>query len=154
MVVQAGDSGHAFAALFGSSSATIDLTEDFTTAAWRKLCTNAAGAVSALTLKPAGVLRDEACAQLALDIVAECIAVGRAEGAHLDDSVGEQVLAMYRAQPADSVNSLLADRLAGRPMEVDARNGVIVRRGEKHGIPTPLNRMTVALLNATIPTGG
>jgi 2-dehydropantoate 2-reductase len=38
--------------------------------------------------------------------------------------------------------------MAGRTMEIDARNGVIVRKGEKHGIPTPLNRMVVALLQA------
>jgi 2-dehydropantoate 2-reductase len=33
-------------------------------------------------------------------------------------------------------------------MEIDARNGVIVRMGKKHGIPTPANAMTVALLRA------
>jgi 2-dehydropantoate 2-reductase len=33
-------------------------------------------------------------------------------------------------------------------MEIDARNGVIVRKGEKHDIGTPLNRMAVALLKA------
>jgi 2-dehydropantoate 2-reductase len=38
--------------------------------------------------------------------------------------------------------------MAGRSMEIDARNGVIVRKGETHGISTPLNRMTVALLEA------
>ena len=38
-------------------------------------------------------------------------------------------LAMYRAQPADSVNSLLADRLTGRKMESDARNGAIEKIG-------------------------
>ena len=31
-------------------------------------------------------------------------------------------------------------------MEIDARNGVIVRLGRKHGIPTPYNQMAVALL--------
>ena len=117
-------------------------------AAWRKLCINAAGAISALTMKPAGVLRSEAAGQLAMDIIAECAAVGRAEGARLDASVGQQVLDGYRAQPADSINSMLADRIAGRTLEIDARNGVIVRKGEKHSIPTPLNRMVVALLQA------
>jgi 2-dehydropantoate 2-reductase len=81
-------------------------------------------------------------------MVAEVVAVGRAEGARLDGSVGQQVVNMYRAQPKDSVNSLLADRIAGRRMETDARNGVIVRLGEKHGIATPLNRMAVAVLEA------
>ena len=72
--------------------------------------------------------------------------MGRAEGARLDDELAETVLQKYRSAPADSVNSLHADRLAGRPMEIDARNGVIMRLGQKHGIPTPANRMAVALL--------
>jgi 2-dehydropantoate 2-reductase len=33
-------------------------------------------------------------------------------------------------------------------MEIDARNGVIVRLGRKHGIATPLNTMMVDLLQA------
>jgi 2-dehydropantoate 2-reductase len=33
-------------------------------------------------------------------------------------------------------------------MELDARNGVIVRKGAAHGIETPANAMIVALLNA------
>jgi 2-dehydropantoate 2-reductase len=144
--VESGPLGDAFAQILVGSNANVELTNDFTSAAWRKLCTNSAGAISALTIKPAGVLRDEALGRVALDIVAECAAVGRAEGARLDDNVGQQVLDGYRAQPADSVNSMLADRIAGRPMEIDARNGVIVRKGEKHGINTPLNRMVVALL--------
>jgi 2-dehydropantoate 2-reductase len=146
--VESGPLGKAFAQILAGCNAKVDLTDDFTSAAWRKLCTNSAGAISALTMKPAGVLRDEAMGRVALDIVAECAMVGRAEGARLDDNVGQQVLDGYRAQPEDSVNSMLADRMAGRRMEIDARNDVIVRKGEKHGINTPLNRMLVALLQA------
>lgn len=148
MQVEAGKLGEDFAKLFAGANAKVELTDDFITAAWRKLCMNAAGAISALVAKPSGVLQDEALGKVALDIVAECVAVGRAEGAQLADDVGQQVLAGYRAQPPDSINSLLADRLAGRSMEIDARNGVIVRKGEKHGIKTPSNQMTVALLQA------
>ncbi|MGA2848385.1 MAG: 2-dehydropantoate 2-reductase [Terracidiphilus sp.] len=148
MWVETGPLGAEFVELFAGSEARIELTTDFVSAAWRKLCINAAGAISAITIKPAGVLREEATGQLAIDMVAECAAVGRAEGARLDENVGRQVLDFYRAQPADSINSMLADRIAGRTMEIDARNGVIVRKGEKHGIPTPLNRMVVALLHA------
>jgi len=140
--------GRDFAALFTGATAKMMLVDDFTTAAWWKLCINSVGALNALTVKPAGVLREEAMGRVAMEMVAECVAVGRAEGAHLDDNLPEQVIAMYRAQPADSVNSLLADRLAGRQMESDARNGAIVRKGEKHGIATPMNRMAVALLQA------
>jgi len=148
MWVETGPLGEEFLQLFAGSEARIELTEDFVSAAWRKLCINAAGAISALTVKPAGVLHAEATGQLAMDIVAECAAVGRAEGARLDENVDRQVLDFYLALPANSINSMLADRMAGRTMEIDARNGVIVRKGEKHGIPTPLNRMVVALLQA------
>ena len=140
--------GSEFADLFAGSLATMMLVEDFTTAAWWKLCINSVGALNAIALKPAGILRDETMGRVAMEMVAECLAVGRAEGAQLEDSMPEQVIKMYRGQPEDSVNSLLADRLAGRQMEIDARNGAIVRKGEKHGIATPLNRMALALLNA------
>ncbi len=140
--------GSSFAALFAGSAAKVELVQDFITAAWEKLCLNAVGALNALTLKPAGVLLEEAMGRLALEMAAECVTVGRAEGAKLEDSLGERVLAQYRAHPADAVNSLLADRLAGRRMETDARNGAVVRKGEKHGIRTPLNRMAVTLLEA------
>ena len=143
--------GRDFAALFAGSPMKVESVSDFITAAWSKLCLNSVGALNALTQKPAGVLRDEDMGRLAMALVAECIAVGRAEGAQLSDSLGEEILAHYRAHPPDAVNSLLADRLAGRRMETDARNGAIVRKGEKHGVPTPLNRMAVALLDAQQP---
>lgn len=73
---------------------------------------------------------------------------GRAEGADLADDLPDQVIAGYRAADPGSVNSLHADRAAGRAMELDARNGVIIRRGAAHGIATPANAMVVALLNA------
>jgi 2-dehydropantoate 2-reductase len=79
--------------------------------------------------------------------------VARAEGAHLDESVAETILAAQRAAPADSINSMLADRQAGRPVEIDARNGVIVRLGRKHGIPTPMNSMAVALMETMAGNG-
>ena len=58
-------------------------------------------------------------------------------------------MASARAMPEGAVGgSLHADRLAGNPMEIDARNGVIVRLGAKHGIATPMNRTLVTLLGA------
>ena len=130
------------------TAADASVVDDWTTVAWRKLCHNAAGVLPALLLKPAGVLRGDAVGDAALDLVRECVAVGRAVGATLNDSVPEEVLAAYRRSAPDSINSLHADRLAGRPMEIDARNGVIVRMGKKHRIPTPANSMAIALLES------
>ena len=150
MAVPQSPAGEAFAALFPVRSIEIRLTADFTTVAWRKLCLNAAGAVSAVVMKPAGIVHRDDIAELMRGLIRECIAVGRAEGAVLEETLVEEIIAGSRAGAPDSINSLLADRLAGRPMEIDARNGVIVRRGARHGIATPLNQLMVTLLNAAV----
>jgi 2-dehydropantoate 2-reductase len=148
MVVPEGASGAAFVDLFRSLPLDVVQSSDFKTAVWRKLCLNSAGAVSAVTLKPAGIVRHDGVAALMRDIILECIAVARAEGARLDDSVADTIIDNMRKGPADSINSMHADRLAGRPMEIDARNSVIVRLGRKHGIATPMNSLMVSLLQA------
>jgi 2-dehydropantoate 2-reductase len=148
LFIQADTSGSSFAALFQGSTAQITLTPDFLSAAWRKLCINSAGSISALLGKPAGIYQDEAIGKVTLEIVRECAAVGRAMGAILDEDLPQKVLVQYRNYPADSVNSLLADRLAGRSMETDARIGAIVRYGRQHDVPTPRNGLLLALLEA------
>ena len=141
-----GDLGTSFAALFAGTPLTLSLTDDFRSAAWRKLALNSAGVVNALTRKPAGVVRNEKVAALVRAIAAETVAVGNAVGARLPADLPDEVVARFLASAPDSVNSLLADHLADRPMELDARNGVVVRLGAQHGVPTPLNAMAVAIL--------
>lgn len=143
----AGALGSEFAALFEGTELRPQLTDDFTSAIWRKLALNSAGIVQALTRQPAGVVQNPAIAKLMRDIAAESVLVGRAVGAKLSDSLPDEVLERLRASAPESINSLLADRLANRPLEVDARNGIIVRLGREHGIPTPLNEMAVTLLS-------
>jgi 2-dehydropantoate 2-reductase len=53
-----------------------------------------------------------------------------------------------RSGPRDGKNSLHADREAGRPMEWDARNGVVSRLGRRHGIATPVSDAVTGLLAA------
>jgi 2-dehydropantoate 2-reductase len=148
MVVQDDVLGRDFAALFAGTPVEVALTADLKSAVWRKLCLNSAGVINALLLQPAGVMRDEKIGELVLAMVRECLAVARAEGAVLEDAMPEIVLQAYRNAPPDALNSIQADRQAGRPMEIDARNGVIVRLGRKHGIATPCHHMAVALLEA------
>ncbi len=146
MVLTDDSNGRAFKELFAGTPLDVSLTADLKSAVWRKLCLNAAGVISGLVMQPAGVMRDEAIGELSRMIVREVIAVGRAEGAVLDDSLVETVLQNSRNAPPDSVNSLYGDRIAGRVTEIDARNGVVVRLGRKHGIATPCNQMAVALI--------
>ncbi len=147
IIVPDSANGRAFVPLFTKTNFDVR-TDDFTTRAWAKLCINAPGAISAILMKPTGVIQIEPIPELTRGIVRECLEVGRAEGAVLDDGIVEAVVEGARKAPPDGLNSLIADRMAGRPMEIDARNGAIVRIGKKHGIPTPLNAMAVALLTA------
>ena len=148
IVVPSGKNGADFVQLFAHTNFNATQTDDFTTAVWRKLCLNCAGAVSAVLLKPAGIAHHDGVAELMRNLVRECVAVGRAEGATLADSLPDEILAGARRAPRDASNSILADRRAGRPMEYDARNGVIVRLGAKHGIAAPMNALMVSLLEA------
>jgi 2-dehydropantoate 2-reductase len=150
ITVPDGDLGRNFVSLFQNAHEISALiTADFKTVAWKKLVVNSAGVVSALTLKPSGIVQHEKARALIRGIACETIAVGKAVGADLAEPLADEVIARLRASPPDSINSILADRLANRPTEIDARNGVIVRLGAKHGIPTPLNAMAVALIEST-----
>ncbi|MBO9713851.1 2-dehydropantoate 2-reductase [Sphingomonas sp.] len=147
VVVPAGED--AFVALFANTPIEASTTTDFVTAAWRKLAINCAGIVNGIALQPNGLAHDEGVAEVIRAVVRECVAVGRAEGAAMPDSIPDEIVANYRAGPRDGVHSLLADRLAGRRTEVDARNVVIDRIGRRHGIDAPMNRALAALLIAS-----
>lgn len=149
ITVPAGAAGEAFCTLFVDEALVASTTDDFTTAAWTKLSLNCVGAVNALTRLPAGVVTQDGVADLMLAMVRECVLVGRAVGANLGDEVPDWVVERTRASAPNSVNSLLGDQLAARPMEWDARNGVIARLGRAHGIPTPLNAMAATLLSVS-----
>lgn len=140
-------SGVGFAELFERSALEVVITADFATAAWEKLCVNSVGALTAVTSASALSPADEATVRLVRSLVAETAAVARAEGAHIDAIAEERIIGAVLGAPLGS-NSLADDRKAGRPMEIDARNGAIVRLGERHGIGTPVNRVIVDLLRS------
>src|SRR5450432_3023038 len=102
MAVADDAAGRDFAALFTATPITVEPTADFQSALWRKLCVNCAGAISALALEPARVMHSERVGELARGLVRECIAVGRAEGAVLPDSLADRVVEGYRKAPPDS----------------------------------------------------
>jgi 2-dehydropantoate 2-reductase len=140
------DAGRGFAALFAGTPIAVDLSADWQTAAWRKLCVNVVGgALAALAGRPLAALRHPRRAQVARSLARECAAVARAEGADVSDEFAVGV-AERALSSADGRPSILADRLAGRPLEVDARNGAVVRFGRRHGIATPANERVCALL--------
>lgn len=153
LTVPAGPAGQELAHLLGGA-ARVDLVADFTTEAWRKLCVNAVGGgLMALAGRRAGMFRDPDVARLARELAVECLAVARAEGANLPDDLADGIVADLAAAPGDLGSSILYDREARRPLEWDARNGVIRRFGARHAIPTPVSDVIVPLLAAASDAG-
>ena len=125
-----------------------ELVDDFAGQAWRKLAVNAVAGLMALTGRRAGMFRRPDINALARALALETLAVARAEGADVPDSVADELLAWMDALPDDAGTSILADREAGRALEWDARNGVVARLGARHGVPTPVSDVIVPLLAA------
>jgi len=145
-----GDNGAALVALFGQTEIEAVVAPDFVSRAWIKLCGNCGAIVPTLTLRATGPVWTDDLEAIVRGVAEECAAVGRAEGAVIGQDVVEGTVEMARSMADETrVSSIHADRLAGNRMEIDARNGVIVRLGEQHGIATPMNKVLVTLLAAS-----
>ena len=127
---------------------SVELAADFAVHAWRKLAINAAAGLMVLSGRRAAMFRRPDVLAVARALTAECLAVARAEGADLPDAVADELAAEFAAMPEDLASSILFDREAGRELEWDARNGVVVRLGALHGVPTPVSDVIVPLLAA------
>jgi 2-dehydropantoate 2-reductase len=110
--------------------------------------TNAVVGLMALTGRRSGMFGRGEIAELSRRYVAEGLAVARAEGADLGDDVIEGIPAMIARTPEDMGASILADRQAGRPLEWDVLNGVILRKARRHGLPAPVSEVVLPLLAA------
>ena len=149
LVVSDDPDGRAFAQLLDGTSLRVVVSADFTTLKWRKLLINAvANPITALTLQRQAVLRRDDVRALCLEILDEAVAVARADGARLADDEAAQTVSTLLTYAPELGTSMYFDRLAGRPLEVEALTGAIVAAGERHGIATPLNRALLVLLRA------
>ena len=116
---------------------------------WRKVIFNAStNPIGALTgLTHGRVCEDRALRALVTGLVDEGKAVAAAQGIELD--ADPEDLIDHAARPDVAYGhkaSMLQDVEARRPTEIDFLNGGIVRFGDEHGVPTPLNRAIWALV--------
>ena len=116
-------------------------------ALWAKLIINCAyNAVSAIAQRPYGEnVASVGIPQVMADVVDECLSVARAEGVQLPGDMHEAVRRLVETMPTQS-SSTAQDLARGKPTEIDHLNGLVVRRGTAHGIPTPVNRVLWALV--------
>ena len=149
------EAGRGFAALFEGTPLRVLRSNDFATLIWRKLLINAvANPITTLTLQRQAVLRRPDVQELCHAILAEAVAVARAEGANLADDEPARAMATLFTFSGELGTSMYFDRLAGRRLEVEALTGAIVAAGARHGIATPLNTALLTLLRAIDDTAG
>ena len=137
------------ATLFRKGGWEVEERRDIEGEIWTKLLVNSAiNPLTAILRIENGQLstRREA-AGLVERIVTEGVAV--AEGAGVSLSLPDPLARIWEVcrKTARNRSSMLQDLLSGRPTEIDALNGAIVREGAKRGIPTPVNETLVALIH-------
>lgn len=135
------------AQLLSRSGLNVIALEDARGAQWTKLIFNAStNPVGALTLLHHGAAtRLPATGELFNALISEGEAVAKAMGIKLHGDPRAMVQKGANA-PGKHNASMLQDVLAKRQTEVDFMNGAIVNWGEKHSVPTPLNKTMWALI--------
>ena len=135
--------------VFNAAGLDTTVSDNIMGTIWDKLLINVAtGAITGITGLPYGDLYKqpelEACGVAA---VAEAMAVAKASGIRL--SITEPSQAWHKAGaglPYEFRTSMLQSLDKGSITEIDFINGAVVRRGERCGVPTPVNQTLVACI--------
>ncbi|SMQ15990.1 2-dehydropantoate 2-reductase [Streptomyces sp. Ag82_O1-12] len=131
----------ALADAFAAAGPAARVLEDETATLWAKMSFLAPFAL--LTTRyglPLGDVRTHHRDELTA-LVEETAAISRACGGPADPA---QALARYDAFPPSTKSSMQRDAEAGRPLELDAIGGALLRAAERHGIPAPVAARVVA----------
>ena len=116
-------------------------------ALWAKLMVNCAyNALSAISQLPYGrLVQGTGVLDAMQDVLAECVAVARADGVTLPPDVSASVSRIAETMPGQ-YSSTAQDLARGKHSEIDHLNGFVVRRGAALGVATPVNRLLHALV--------
>jgi 2-dehydropantoate 2-reductase len=115
---------------------------------WEKYCYLApfAGFTGAARV-PIGPLWSDAAARgMLIAGFKEVESVGRAERVALPDGVVDRIVAYVDSIPPATRSSLLIDLQQGKPIEVEALLGGVVRRAGRRGVPAPVLSALYAVL--------
>ena len=133
---------------FEAAGQIVEVPDDIQVAIWSKLLGIATmSAISSVTRLPAApIFSCPETRMLAHGILDEGIAVAIANQIAIPDTLGDEFKAQFDVFPPDFRASMYHDLANGRRMELDDIIGVIVRLGEKLGVPTPLTFAAYASL--------
>jgi 2-dehydropantoate 2-reductase len=136
--------------LFQKAGIVYETPEDMIRTLWWKFMINVGmNQVSAVLRAPYRVFHDSNEARdLMEEAMKEVIALARAAQIHLEE---KDILSFYPfllAMSPEGKTSMVQDVEARRKTEVEMFAGKVIELGQKHGIPTPVNRVLYRLLKA------
>jgi 2-dehydropantoate 2-reductase len=124
--------------------------ENIQVALWEKFEFIASfGGVGAVTRAPAGVMRSVPGTRLLLErAMREIVGLARAGGVLVPDESVANTMKFIDSLPPDGTASMQRDLIAGRPSELEAQSGAVVRLGRARNFPTPVHEF---VYNAMLP---
>ena len=147
LVIEPSSGSAALQRMLIAAGVPTEISDNVRGALWAKLILNCAyNALSAITHLPYGPLvQGKGVTDVMRDIVAECLAVARADGVDVPGDIEAAVRRIAQTMPAQ-YSSTSQDLARGKRTEIDHLNGLIVRRGAALGIATPVNRALQTLV--------
>jgi 2-dehydropantoate 2-reductase len=138
-----------FRVLLAGAGFSVRLVTDFEREVWRKALVNAAiNPLTAVRGVTNGQLLTEPARTEALALLAEARSVARAEGFDFSESETREDFERVARATADNRSSMLQDLDRGRPTEVEAISGELLRRGAAHRLDLPATRGVVEQLRS------
>lgn len=133
---------------FTRAGVTAEIPPDIHRSMWTKFLFIAVlSGIGSATRVPAGVWRTMAEPRaLAEGALREIVALAAARGITLAPDAAERMLERIDALPPDSTASMQRDVLEGKPSELEAQLGAVVRLGRASGVPTPIFETLYAAL--------
>lgn len=126
----------------------VELPGDIHVAMWNKYIMIAPwSGVGAVTRAPVGVIRRLPETRALLEhAMEEILLLARARKVAMEREAIGQAMAFIDTLPCEGTASMQRDIMAGRPSELDAQNGTVVRLGKAAGVATPVNGMIYSSL--------
>ncbi len=136
------------AEMFSMAGIPCEISEDIIELKWKKLVWNAAfNALTTITrASVAEVLGDAKLMEIAAAAMHEVIEVAQKKGIHIDEAAIQDALTLSK-NIGDFKTSMLQDFESGKKTEVEALNGIVVRKGREANVKTPVNQCLYSLVS-------
>lgn len=133
--------------VFRDAHIETELSPDPTQVLWRKfiVLSALAGVTSAAKTRFKELLQFTEARKMFCDAMDEALAVGLAKRVNLPCNLVQESLEFVEGLP-DFQNSMHSDYENGRPTELDALSGAVIRLGKQIGVPTPVHRLLYSVL--------